>query len=90
MKKILILFGLTVIVFLGLMLLTSHIETPFDGNNTYGFPLTFCKVFGGKRLYYPPNEFSILKFIFDILCAFLISFIGITIFKRLKPQSKES
>ena len=84
MKKTLIVFGLATILFAGLTLLTAKIETPFDGNNTFGFPFLFFREYGGKRTYYPPNEFSILNVLFDFLCAILAILIIRTAFLKIK------
>jgi LPXTG-motif cell wall-anchored protein len=35
---------------------TAKIETPFDGNDTYGYPLTFHTKYGGKRDPKPVNS----------------------------------
>ena len=67
---------------------TVKIETPFDGNDTYGFPLEFYKIYGGKRTYYPPNEFSIIKLTIDIITAAFISFVIMTIIKKIRQRKK--
>jgi hypothetical protein len=88
MKKYIALCVLTIIVFGTLTLLTAKIETAFDGNDNYGFPFEFYKIYGGKRTYYPPNEFSIIKLTIDIIIAAFISFGIITIIKIFRPTKK--
>lgn len=84
MKNILIVSGWTIGLFVGLTLLTAEIGAPSDGNNTFGFPLTFFKEYGGRRTYYPPNEFSVLNVVLDLLGVFLVVLIVRTVFSKLK------
>jgi hypothetical protein len=72
MKKYLALGILTIILFGTLTISTAKIETPFDGNNTYGFPLTFLIRLGGKRFPNPENwtEIFYFKLLVDIAVAF--------------------
>ena len=81
---------MTIIIFGTLTILTTKIETPFDGNDTYGFPLEFYKTYGGKQTYYPPNEFSIIKLKIDIIIATFISFGTITIVKKIRLKKNQS
>lgn len=55
MKKYFIIPALTIIVFIASTLATAKIETPVDGNDTYGFPLTFHEKFSGMCDPCPPN-----------------------------------
>lgn len=48
MKKLLIISVLTIVVFGAVTIYTAKIETPFDGNDTYGFPLTYFIRFSGE------------------------------------------
>ncbi|RQO66096.1 hypothetical protein DBR43_28070 [Pedobacter sp. KBW06] len=89
LKKNLIVFGLAMILFAGMTLFTAKIETPFDGNNTFGFPFLFFKEYGGKRTYYPPNEFSILNLLLDILCSVLTILIIRTAFLKIKYRPRK-
>ena len=56
MKIILTILLLTAICFISLTVFTAKIETPFDGNDTYGYPLTFHTEYGGKRDPRPVNS----------------------------------
>jgi hypothetical protein len=47
MKKIAAIAFWTVLVFIFLTWSTAKIETPIDGHDTYGFPLTFHTQFSG-------------------------------------------
>lgn len=89
MKRILSILGWTMLVFVVLTVLTAKIESPSDGNNTFGFPLTFFKEYGGKRSYLLPNEFSVWKLLFDISCSVLMVLISGPIFKRLKTRFRK-
>jgi hypothetical protein len=90
MKKYWTLFTLTVIIFATITISTAKIETPSDGNDTYGFPLTFLEIYGGKRDYYPDNDFSFLTFGFDILTTLIITIIGWRIYTKQKLKQKKS
>ena len=66
------------------------IETPFDGNDTYGFPFTFHKTLGGKRFPITENYYEthigylVMDFIFSGLLAFGI----LNLYKKLKRQNE--
>ena len=93
MKKILVICVSTILLLGGLTMFTAKIETPFDGNDTYGFPLTFYKVYGGKRDIISPNEFSIMKLVIDVIIALSISVICVTLFIKLynyEPRTKNN
>ena len=86
MRKFLPLFVLTIIVFGILTISTAKIETPFDGNDTYGFPLTFFIRFSGMCSPCPPNptETFYLKLVVDITVAFLFAVISLIAYAKLR------
>ena len=86
MKKYLALFILTILVFGTVTFSTAKIETPFDGNDTYGFPMTFFIRFSGMCSPCPPNatETFYLKLLVDILFAIVTAVIILTVFKKAK------
>lgn len=86
MKRILSIIGWTTLLFVVLTILTLKIESPSDGNDTFGFPFTFYKIFGGKRTYYSPNDFFILFLLLDIFTAYVIVLISRTLFAKLKRK----
>jgi hypothetical protein len=86
MKRILSIIGWTTLLFVVLTLLTLKIESPSDGNDTFGFPFIFYKAFGGKRTYYPPNEFAVLFLLFDVFTAYVIVFVSRAVFIKLKRK----
>lgn len=94
MKRLLALCILTVIIFATLTISTAKVETPVDGNDTYGFPLTFFIRFSGMCLPCPPNptETSYLKLLVDIAVAFLFAVICWTAYIRFGKtlQDKKS
>jgi len=94
MKKALLFLGLTTFVFVAITLSTSKIETPFDGDDTYGFPVTYFIRFSGMCDPCPPNptETYYLKLLVDILFAAGIAAVGWIFFKKLKTvvKGKES
>ena len=85
MKKYLVICILTIIIFWTLTISTTKIEIPFDGNNTFGFPLTFLIRLGGKRFPNPENATEIFyyKLLVDIAVAFLIAIIVWTVYTKL-------
>jgi hypothetical protein len=91
MKKYLALCILTIIVFGALTISTAKIETPFDGNDTYGFPLTFFIRFSGMCSPCPPNptETFYLKLLGDVAVAFLIAIIIWTVYTKLRNTLQE-
>lgn len=91
MKKYLALCILTIIVFGTLTISTAKIETPFDGNNTYGFPLTFLIQLGGKRFPNPENwtEIFYFKLLVDITVAFLLAILIRTVYTKLRMTLME-
>lgn len=94
MKGFLALCILTIIIFATLTISTAKIETPVDGNDTYGFPLTFFIRFSGMCSPCPPNptETSYWKLFVDIVAAFLIAVVILTVYTRLRKtlQKKKS
>ncbi len=86
MKKYLAPGILTIIVFGVATISSAKIETPIDGDDTYGFPLTFFIRFSGMCTACPPNptEIFYLKLLLDIFIAFLFAlliwtaYIGLT------------
>lgn len=86
MKKYLPLCILTIIVFGTLTISTAKIETPIDGEDTYGFPLTFFIRFSGMCSPCPPNptEIYYLQLVADVAVAFLLSLIIWTIYTKLR------
>jgi hypothetical protein len=86
MKKPLVFCILTIVIFTSLTISTAKIETPFDGNDSYGFPLTFFIKLGGKRLPNPKNWTEIFYFnlLIDIIIAFLIAIIIGAIYTKSK------
>ena len=91
MKKYLALCILTIIIFGTLTISTAKIETPFDGNDTFGFPLTFLIRLGGKRFPNPENwtEIFYYKLIVDIAVAFLLAIIVWTVHTKSRKTLVE-
>lgn len=92
MKKYLVFCILTIIVFGVLTISTAKIETPSDGNDSYGFPLTFLIRLGGKRSPNPIGwtEISYLKLLLDIVVAFLLAIIVWTIYVKLRKTLQDT
>lgn len=76
MKNVIQILILTIIVFVVITFVTMKIETPFDGNDTYGFPFTFHKKWSGMCFECPenPTETYYGYFLIDLIIAGLISF----------------
>jgi hypothetical protein len=70
---------------------TAKIETPHDGEDTYGFPLTFFIRFSGMCDPCPPNptETYYWKLLLDILFAAIIPILGWAIFTKVKNDIKK-
>lgn len=86
MKKYLALCILTIIVFGILIISTAKIETPFDGNDTFGFPLTFLIRLGGKHFSNSENltEIFYFKLLVDIAFAFLLAIIVLKVYTKFR------
>jgi len=71
MKRTLLILSFPVLLFVVLTAVTASIETPFDGNDNFGFPFLFYTIYGGKRSLYPPNEFSAFMLLIDVALVYL-------------------
>jgi hypothetical protein len=90
-KKYIALCILTIIIFAALNISTATFETATDGNDTYGFPLTFLTRLGGKRFPNPAygTEISYLNLLIDLAVAFLLAIIARAIYTKLRKTSRE-
>jgi hypothetical protein len=81
---------LTIILFIFFTLVTMKIETPFDGNDAYGFPFTFHIKWSGMCNKCPENETetNYLYFIIDFIIVGFISFGIWNFYQKIKPQIK--
>jgi hypothetical protein len=81
---------LSIILFFSLIFLTMRIETPFDGNDTLGFPFTFFIKYGGKSTHYHPysTETYFGFLLVDLVVAGLLSFGLWKLYKKLKLRLK--
>ncbi|MGG9963634.1 hypothetical protein [Ferruginibacter sp. SUN106] len=77
MKKYFTILALTIIVFVVSTMAAATIETPFDGNDTYGFPVTFYQKFSGMCDPCPPNpsEINFWNLCIDIVFCFLTALV---------------
>ena len=77
---------LTIITFTIITLVTMKIETPFDGNDTYGFPFTFHIKWSGMCFDCPenPTETYYGYLLIDFIISGIIGFGLLKLFKRLK------
>ncbi|CAM3736656.1 hypothetical protein MUGA111182_06285 [Mucilaginibacter galii] len=84
MKRFSTICLLTVAFFGVITLLTAKVETPFDGDDTYGFPLTFFKKFGGMTFPHPSveSETYYLPLFVDVLVTFVLAFVIGKIYRR--------
>ncbi|MBO6514970.1 MAG: hypothetical protein JJ975_00280 [Bacteroidia bacterium] len=69
----------TLFVFVVITYATSKIETPFDGDDTYGFPFTFYIVYSGMCDPCPdePTQFYGFKLWIDILFSAILAVAGL-------------
>lgn len=91
MKKYLTLCISTIIIFTTFTISTAKIATPADGNDTYGFPLTFFTKLGGKRFPKPIHSTEIFYFnlFIDIILALLLAIVIWVIYIKSKRASRE-
>ena len=80
----------TILIFILVTLITMKIETPFDGNDTYGFPFTFHIKWSGMCEPCPenPTETYIGYLLIDILIAGLFAFGILSINRKLKKRNE--
>lgn len=90
MKRILCIAALTFLLFVVLTWVTSSIETPFDGNDEFGFPFRFYKIYGGKRSFYPPNEFSVVMVLLDFVFVYLAVWLSNAALIKLKNKNENA
>lgn len=92
MKKVVLFFALTSIVFVKLTLSNAEIKSPSDGDDTYGFPLTCLIQHSGMCDTCTPDtnltEIFYWKLLVDILFAASLVAIGWIIFSGLKITRK--
>ena len=71
MKKVLLISMLSLATFVTATLATAKIETPFDGDDTYGYPFTFFVRFSGMCNRCPPNptEIKFTALLIDLALA---------------------
>ena len=86
MKKILLMLSFTVLLFVALTAITAVIETPFDGNDNFGFPFRFYQIYGGKRSFYPPNEFSVFLLLIDVMFVYLAVWLSNVVLAKFKRK----
>ncbi len=90
MKRILLILSFTVLLFVVLTLFTASIEIPFDGNNNFGFPFRFYKIYGGKRSFYPPNEFSVVMLLIDVVFVYLAVWFSNVVWVKYKRKKENA
>ncbi|QIE58667.1 hypothetical protein G5B37_03550 [Rasiella rasia] len=89
MKNTIKLIGFTLLIFIMVTLLTMKIETPFDGNDTYGFPFTFHIKWSGMCDPCPDNPTeTYLGYLFiDIVLSGLFGFGILSLIRKLKRRN---
>jgi hypothetical protein len=86
MKKIFAVFLWSTFSFVVLTLTTAKIETPFDGDDNYGFPFTFFVRFSGMCKPCPPNptETKISYLLIDILFSIIVGLLLWFVARKIK------
>lgn len=81
---------LTIIVFITITLITMKIKTPFDGNDTYGYPFTLHIKWSGMCFECPenPTETYYGYLLIDFIIAGVISFGIWSLYKKWKRLNK--
>ncbi|MDB5208294.1 MAG: hypothetical protein JWR72_3369 [Flavisolibacter sp.] len=83
----------TIFVFMVLTLVTMKEEASFDGDNTYGFPLTFHIQYSGMCDPCPesPTSTNFLKMLIDLILALVMGIVLIEVIDFvLKLTSKKA
>jgi len=95
MKRIIRVLIFIVLIFSVVVLLTAKIESSFDGNDFYGYPLTFLTEYSGM-IKGPPlsPSFSFLNLVIDLLpvtaLAVLLEWAIFAGIKKIKRKSANS
>ncbi len=81
MRKTFKILTATIVVFMVLTLLTMKEEIPFDGDNTYGFPLTFHIQYSAMCDPWPesPTSTNFLKMFIDLILALVMGIVLIEV-----------
>ena len=81
---------LSIVIFILLTLGSAKIETPFDGNDTIGFPLTFYFQNSGECDPCPANPIQVYYFylLIDIITATIISALIWKLWLKIKSKSE--
>ena len=93
MKKYTILFLLAAIIFGTLTILTATHGRQYDGNDYYGFPFAFHTKYS-EMVYPSPSgtddltKTNYLFLLFDVLFAFLLIFVFVKVYDKLKRKNK--
>jgi dolichol kinase len=91
MKKHLIICSLTIITFVLLTVFTAKNEIAFDGNNFYGFPLTFHTEYSKMFHSNSQNETDMIKnnylfLVLDIIFSFLLSVVFYKVYEKFRKK----
>jgi len=95
MRKItlLILSVLTIVLFSYLTISTAEIGSGSDGDDTYGYPLTFLTRFSGMCDPCPPDapetEIHFFQLLLDLLFAAIFPVLGWAIITKIKKEIKK-
>jgi hypothetical protein len=92
-KKLLIICALSIAIFIAMTISTAKLESAFDGNDTYGFPLTFFIRFSGMcepcLPGAPESEIFYWRLLVDLLTAAIIPVLSWAIFNKVKNNLKK-
>ncbi|SFC51689.1 hypothetical protein SAMN05216297_10197 [Flavobacterium phragmitis] len=86
MKKLIVLFLLTILIFTVLTFSTASLQMKVDGNDMYGFPASFYVLYGGMMTPSPTVEmtsFHFLNLVLDIAVAFILAVIVLMFYQRV-------
>lgn len=93
MKKYIILFVLTILIFGALNFLTTKDQRPVDGNYFLGFPLTFHTESSGMVYPAPKSAEDLVRnnylfLVIDVLFAFVINYILWILYQRFGNRKR--
>lgn len=90
MRKLIKIIVLAILIFISVTWLTMEIETPFDGNDTYGWPFTF---YTRLSVMTEPSsggqvETSTEYFLIDFVVSGVLAFVSFSLVQKLIRRNK--
>jgi hypothetical protein len=92
MRRFVIILVLTIVAFGLINLTTAKIERHFDGNDTYGYPLTFYTKLGGKCQPCPDSlsQTNYLNLLVDLSFGLVVGVVTGGLIEAVRKQFRTS